>query len=68
MDTIKLGFKFTTKRNENTFIISDIWKRKLLDINSPLQVTICDDNGSTIISMCVDEATHEIQRGRWKPM
>lgn len=65
MDKISIGFKFAAK-NGSKYVISDVWKRHLLDLTSPLQVTISDTDGCKIISMNIDEAINEIHKGRWK--
>ena len=64
MDKIRLGYKFIAKNGN--YIISDIWKRHLLDSTSPLLVTVSNDKGDKVISMSVDEAINEIHKGRWK--
>ena len=64
MDRIDIGYRFIINNSE--YIISDIWKKNLLDVRSSLRVAIDDAVGNRVISISMDDAINEINKGRWK--
>lgn len=66
MDNIGIGFKFRT--NFGNYYISDIHRKKLLSITSPLLVTINDSSGNKVVTYEYKLALNELNKERWIPL
>lgn len=68
MDQVELGFKFRHTITNSEYYISKVWRRRLLDISSPLLVTISDSHDNKIVSCDVRSVLNEIEKGRYIPI